>query len=470
MVRLGFPARPGGAGAWGDNMRLPLLVIVCCTGALVAACTEGRVGGATTTTVASTSTAPSPTAPLDTGAAPTTAADDGSLVAQFAGQVWAFGTVPDRATAADPGAEAVVIGLINQEDTPVGSFPEIRHAVEAAVNWINAELGGVRGRPIELVECITNFSVEQSQACAQQMVQAGAVAVISGIDITATGSLPVLEQNGIPLVSALPTTLAELRSTNTFSFSGGITGAYVAFVADAHAKGATSIAIAYGDFESFSVPATEYAAKVAQQLGMKVTLIPFPITTTDYLPVIQAAVGSGADAITVAAADTACVPLMNTVHDLGYSGRTYVVGACAAGPILAQVADDVQAPFVFNAEGPLEETIEGNLFLGATERYVAEEAGGAGTVGFRAAMNLWAAVNGIDGDITPASITAAFRTGRDHPSFWGHPYTCDGKQVPGMPALCSPQQTLFRLPDDTGTVVVESDGWIDVPSIVAGLG
>lgn len=454
----------------GSIMRVRELLVMGCVVALAAACTEGSAGEAGTTTTASTSTAPPSTASVGTDAADTTVADDGSLVAQFAGQPWAFGTMPAGATPADASAEPIVIGIINQEDTPVGSFPEIRHAVEAAIGWINAELGGVQGRPIELVECITNFSVEQSQACAQKMVQANAVAVISGIDITATGSLPVLEQNGIPLVSAVPTTLAELRSDATFSFSGGITGAYIAFVADAHAKGATSIAIAYGDFESFSVPATEYAAKVAEQLGMEVTLIPFPLTTTDYLPVIQAAIGSGAGAITVAAADTACVPLMNTIHDLGYTGRTYVVGACAAEQILAQVADDVQAPIIFNAEGPPDPGIEGDLFLGATERYVTEAAGGAGTVGFRAAMNLWGAMNGIEDEVTSAAIIDAFRSGRDRPSFWGHPYTCDGKQVPGMPALCSPQQTLFRLPDDTGTLVAESDGWIDVPALAAGLG
>jgi branched-chain amino acid transport system substrate-binding protein len=85
-------------------------------------------------------------------------------------------------------------------------------------------------------------------------------------------------------------------------------------------------------------------------------------------------------------------------------------------------------------------------------------------------MNLWGAMNGIEGDITSAAIIDAFRSGSDRPSFWGHPYTCDGKQVPGMPALCSPQQTLFRLPDDTGTLVAESDGWIDVPALAAGLG
>jgi branched-chain amino acid transport system substrate-binding protein len=457
-------------------LRRQLLAVVTAL-AVAGACTEGPIPGsadtATTTTQAraeSTVVDADVTTTSSGGLPSTTAvADDGSVVAAHAGRAWAFGVVPALATPADSSADPIVVGVINQENTPIGSFPEIRRAMEAATAWINAELGGAGGRPIRLETCITSFSVEQSQACAQQMVQAGAVAVLSGIDITATGSLPVLEQNGIPLVSSLPTTLAELRSANVFSFSGSITGAYVAFVADAHAKGARSIAIAYGDFESFSVPATDYAARVAESLGMTVTLIPFPITTTDFLPIVTTAINSGADAITVAAADSACLPLMTSIHDLGYEGRAYIVGACAAAEIIAQVPDEVQAPIIFNSEGTFDASTDGDLFVAVTDRYADAAAGGAGTIGFRAAMNLWAVLDRIDGVITPESIAAELRAGKDAPSFWGHPYTCDGQQVPGFPALCSPQATLFRLPDDVGAVVQESDGWIDVPALVAGL-
>lgn len=447
--------------------------------AVAAGCTEGPIPGSSGATTAASpgsdsaavTTMVSTTAAGSTGSTSTTTRpDDGSVVAAHAGREWAFGVVPSAATAAEADAEPIVIGVINQENTPIGSFPEIRRAMEAAAAWINAELGGANGRPIRLETCITSFSVEQSQACAQQMVQAGAVAVLSGIDITATGSLPVLEQNGIPLISSLPTTLAELRSNNVFSFSGSITGAYVAFVADAHAKGARSIAIAYGDFESFSVPATEYAARVAENLGMDVTLIPFPITTTDFLPIVTTAINSGADAITVAAADSACLPLMSSIHDLGYAGRAYIVGACAAAEIIAQVPDEVQEPIIFNSEGTFDASTDGDLFVAVTSRYAEAAAGGAGTIGFRAAMNLWAALDGIEGAITTESIAAKLRSGSGAASFWGHPYTCDGQQVPGFPALCAPQATLFRLPDDKGTVIQESDGWIDVPALVAGLG
>jgi len=447
---------------------VPLCVVSLVALASAAACTEGPIESTSTTTSMPAVTTPPSTD--DAAASSTTVASDGSVVSAQAGKEWAFGTVPDRATPADASLDPLVVGIINQENVPIGSFPEMRLAAQSAFDWINAELGGVNGRPIEVVTCIANFSVEQSQACAQQMVQAGAVAVISGIDISSNGSVPVFEQNGIAMLSAIPTTLAELRSPIAFSFSGGITGAYVAFVADAHEKGATSIAIGYGDYESFAVPATSYAAPVAESLGMKVTLIPFPITTNDFLPVVQAAVDSGADAIAVAAADSSCVPLMTTLHDLGYQGLPYIVGACAAAQILQQVPDEIQAPIIFNTEGPPGPSVDGQLFLDATARYTTGAAGGAGTVAFRTAMNLWHVMEGLGTDVTSAGILDALRASKDAPSFWGHPYTCDGNQVTGLPALCSPQQTTFRLPDDSGNAVPESTDWIDVPALVRGIG
>lgn len=453
-------------------MRASRLIAVAVAALLVAACTEGDVEQTTEPTSAATE-ATSPDAgtadPSETISTEPTIPSDGSVVSQFAGEDWFAGTVPAAATAADETLEPVVIGMINQENSPVGSFPELRASVQAAVEWINTELGGVNGRPLELIPCITSFSPEQSAACAQDLVEAGAVAVISGIDITSSASVPILEQNQIPMISAIPTTLAEMRSTNAFTFSGGVTGAYVAFADDAARNGATKLAIAYGQFESFEVPATQYGAKVAEDLGLEVALVPFPITTTDFAPVLQGVIDSGADAVAIGAADTACAPIMTGLSDLGYEGRVYLVGACAAEQIISQVPDDVQAGIIFNSEGPTESTTEGALFQAVVDRYATEPAGGAGTVSIRSVMNLWRAMTSLSGEVAPAAIAEQLRSGTDNPSYWGHPYTCDGAQVPGFPSMCSPQQTLFRLPDDSGTPEAVSDGWIDVPALVAGL-
>ncbi|MCZ7527060.1 MAG: hypothetical protein M5U14_12165 [Acidimicrobiia bacterium] len=59
-------------------------------------------------------------------------------------------------------------------------------------------------------------------------------------------------------------------------------------------------------------------------------------------------------------------------------------------------------------------------------------------------------------------MTEALRASEATPSFNGHPYTCDGQQIPDLPALCAPQQILMRY--DGTDLVQETEAWIDVPA------
>jgi branched-chain amino acid transport system substrate-binding protein len=68
-------------------------------------------------------------------------------------------------------------------------------------------------------------------------------------------------------------------------------------------------------------------------------------------------------------------------------------------------------------------------------------------------------------DATSERVMELARASVDRPSFWGHPYTCDGNQVPGMPALCAPQQVLFTVPGVGEDLVAVTD-WIAADEIL----
>lgn len=412
-------------------------------------------------------------APDDTTGDAPDVVDDGSVVFEFAGEPWFLGEVPSSAVAADSNAEPIKIGMINQENTPLGSFPEVRGAAEAAVNWINLELGGVDGRPIELISCVTSFSVEQSQACAQDMVQEGVVALVGGIDVTSNGSIPVLQQNGLPVVGGIPANLIEQQSDTNFFFSGGTAGAMAAMIAHASENGAESVMIAYGEFESFEVTARDFAAAVGESLGMRVELQPFPIVGADMLQVLTSAFEADVDALIVAAADTSCVPTMEGAVQLELRSQLYLVGACAAETIL-EAAGAAAAGVIYSGEGPPDaDDVEGAIYDAAILEYADGPAGGAGTVGFRSMMNLYALLAELGGaNIDSAAITELARSAVDRPSFWGHSYTCDGERIPGLPALCAPEQGLFTTTGVVGDDLVflpegfeATDGWIEVDDL-----
>lgn len=376
--------------------------------------------------------------------------------------------VPDQATEAT--GEPIVLGMINQENTPVGSFPELSTATRAAVEFVNHEMGGVGGRPLQVEVCNTGFSPEGSTACAQQFVTAGVPAVLGGIDVFGNG-IDTLEENGVPYVGGIPVSQQSVTAANSFQWSGGTWGATVAFAHHAAADlDAATVAIVYGDFGPIGDSA-RYGETTLRSHGVDdVLLVPYPITATDLTSPIQAAAAADPDAMIVLAADTGCAGAYDGVATAGVEVPVFYVGACASPAIVEQAGPDKTEGAIFNVEGPVDaENPEADFLLYAAvldEYGDGLEPAGAGTVTFRSLMNLYGVLAGLDADaVDPAAITEALRAQTGAPSFMGHDYTCDGRQLEGLPALCSPQQILVQLQDGELTQLGD---WIDVGEIYGG--
>ena len=375
--------------------------------------------------------------------------------------------VPDAPIAAD--GEPIVIGMINQENTPAGSYPELTQGVEAAIGFVNEQLGGLDGRPIELEVCNTNFSAEGSTTCGQQFVEDGVPVVMGGIDVFGNG-IEVLADNDIPFVGGIPVSDQSVRSPNSFQWSGGSWGATIAF-AD-YAAGeleAEKVAIVYGEFGSITESA-EYARTVLDRAGVETQLVPYPILSTDISSAIQAAESGEPDAIFMLAADTGCSAGYEGMHTRGVTALRFFTGACVSPTILGSVDPEATEGTIFNVEGPISTsgpTDDAALYEAVIEQYGdGVDAMGAATVTFRAFMNLYAVMRELGSErSTSAGITESLSGQVDAPSFMGHPYTCDGKQLAGLPAMCSPQQILGQVTD--GELVQISD-WIDVGAVHGG--
>jgi len=407
---------------------------------------------------------------VETGGSDGTATPAGagrSVVEQFPGRI-SLGPLPKTAQKAGGAGPPVEVGMINQEDVDLGSYPEVRQGAEAAVAFINAELGGVGGRAIKLTSCKTNFTPERSQRCAQQAVQDGALAVLGGLDIMSSSAVPVLSAAGVPYIGGIPINFDEMRSATSFQFSGGSPGAFAAFSHHiARTLRAKKVTVAYADYAPIKGAALAYGVKVLKHLGLTdVKEVAFPIVATDYAPVVAKAFEDDPDAVIVSATDKACIDVMKQADR--YKGQLYLVGACAA-PATTEAAGKAAESVIFNIEGPIRSRDAGNdtkVYFAAMARYAPDApAPSAATVSFRAMMNLWSVMDEIGPELTSGSLLAAFRQTKAHPSFTGHPFTCDGRQVKDLPSLCSPQQILVRF---SGGKLTQITNWIDVPAIVNG--
>lgn len=372
--------------------------------------------------------------------------------------------VPEEAIAAV--GEPVVLGMINQENTPVGSFPELSAAVQAAADFVNDNLGGLGGRPIEVEVCNTDFSAEGSTACGQRFAEAGYPVVLGGIDVFGN-AIDVLADNGIPFAGGIPISTQSMTSPNSFQWSGGTWAAAVAFADWASGElGAESVSIVFGEFGSIADAAADGQA-VLEARGVRTQLVPHPIVATDLTSPLTAAMASDPDAVVVLTADTGCKAAYDAVRVLAIEVPVFYTGACAAPNIVASVPAETTEGAYFNVEGAVSTSAPDPDFAlyEAVLRAYSEGLNpvGAATVSFRSFMNLYVLLASLE-TVDATSVTDALRAQRNTTSFMGHPYTCDGRQFEGLPAACSPQQIIVQL--QSGEVVQISD-WIDVGAIVA---
>jgi branched-chain amino acid transport system substrate-binding protein len=399
--------------------------------------------------------------------------DEGPVIERFPDAQWFQGDLPAEAEADDPDAEPVKVGFIGINDGPIAALPELLQATETAVEFVNAELGGVDGHPIELVPCSVSLSPESSQRCAREVLEADVVAVLGGINVLGGPGIALLEEAGVPYVGGVPVGVDEMTSPISFQFSGGTSGAFAAFAADAAQRvKAKKVGMVYVDYGAVADGAHEYGAELMKKLGVDVVVeVTFPLTSTDVVAPIQKALDAKPDALIVGAADTSCAPALDAIADLELDGPVYMVGACADKKWLDQVGIENAVGTIFNIEGRLNQRVvdsaDTEIYNEAVGEYGPDglNPASAATVSFRSTMNLWAVLNELGADATPEQIIENFRGAVDEPSFDGHPYTCDGEQVPDMPALCSPQQVLAELVGPNEFVEV-SDGWIDVPELL----
>ncbi len=420
-------------------------------------------------------TDPAAEAPAEDPSTESTAGSDGSVVSRFGGSEWFMGTVPAEATAADSSLEPVRIGFINTDSGPIAALPELHQGTDAAIAFINAELGGIDGHPLELVPCQTDLSPESAQACARSMVSEGVPVVLGGLSISSDAAVAVLEDNGIGWIGGLPLNQAEMTSDHSIQFSGGSPSAFAAFADHAaHTVGAETASVLYANVPQIAAAATDYGVALLEDFGVDVTQITFDLSTQDYATIATKADESDPDVIVVGAADAACSKVMEALDAIGSDATVYMVGSCADPKWIDAVGSEAVAGTIFNIEGRFDqstiESADNDIYLDAIDVYGEADlnAAGAATVAFRSTMNLYSVLDELGADgIDAASILETFHAARDRPNFDGHAYTCDGRQIPELPSMCSPQQVLIEFEGPTPLDFVESsDGWIDVPAVL----
>jgi branched-chain amino acid transport system substrate-binding protein len=282
------------------------------------------------------------TTPASTGSAsPSTSSSQGGLgpAAVTDYLTYAGGT----AGAADNSKAPVYVGFVNQQGGQQVIGADATTGSQMAVKYINAELGGVGGHPIQLVTCFIASAEEEGTGCAQKFLANKNIHVVSmgGVVIgdqsffaTLGGKLPVVSG-----VAALPIDGAQQNTAVLFGDGTHVLGPMGTYARDVlHAKTA---AVIYPNDPS-TVPGAQAVQAGLKAAGVTVKMGPYPPTQTDLTGVLTAAGATTADMVVPFVSATTCVNIAKALIQLGITDTKKIVSAplCLNGLVAQGLGGD----------------------------------------------------------------------------------------------------------------------------------
>ncbi|HET7718429.1 MAG TPA: ABC transporter substrate-binding protein [Acidimicrobiales bacterium] len=342
----------------------------------------------------------------------------------------------------DQAGNAIVLGMINQEDAPVGSFPEAREAAEAAVAHINDDLGGVNGRPLRLVVCRTNGSPESSASCANSLVEKKPVAVLGGVDLGAAASLPVFEKAGIPYVGGTPALGEELTSGAAWMLAGGVVGDLLGMADYAlDTLKVKKVGALYVDLPGVLSTVIAAAEVVLRSKGVTdVKLVAASADSADFAAPLKAATAGNPDAVIVLFPAQTCARIMTAARSLKVTARLFYTSACASQAVVEAAGPAAENAYFASGYLPFDDPSP-EVATWKAEAKVSKPSA-LSQAGFAVVMDVYSLLK--DGADTPAAVITELRATQQRPGYMAHAYTCDRKQVSLLAAVCNANVRLLQ--------------------------
>ncbi len=375
-----------------------------------------------------------------------------------------FGT-PKKAT-----GTPYTFGMINDETGAV-TFPEARQGAIAAVNYVNNYLGGINGHPIVIDSCTGDGTPATAARCANELVAKHPLAILGAADVGAPASIPIYAHANLAYIGGIPFTPVPFVAPNSIQFWSVSVGDNAAAAVYAGKNlGVKKVAIMYfNNAQGASLlPQVIPVFKAAGVTSIKTV----PLSPTSPDPTPQAAIvqSSGAQ-LAYIDIPNGCGNVLKALKGVGYTGKLMGIDPCSAPPVIQAAAGGAEG--MYTAEPFVLQTgtsSQAQLFQAAMKKWAAPGTlvDSISVAGFATVMNTQAALSTIKGTPTTKTILAAFKTGSNHPNFLSHPYTCNGQQMKGAPAICNDYYLMDQVQNGVLTQPNPND-WITSKGYFPGL-
>ncbi|WP_083419454.1 ABC transporter substrate-binding protein [Pseudofrankia sp. BMG5.36] len=366
--------------------------------------------------------------------------DDGAGVAASTAAAAAAADVLGPAAVAK--GTPVRIGMISDGKGPVSDLSYEGRVADATIKWLNEHRSGIAGRPIELVKCDALADPGKGTDCANRMVEQNVVAVVVGSSSVGESIWTPLHQAKIPLMFANTSASAALADTqSTFELTDPFFGQIDLPIQQAKDKGLKKVTAVVIDVPVVSDFYRSVAPSKFKEKGIDLHVVAVPPGTADMTPQLRDIATGDPGVVSIIGGDAFCISALNGLRAVGYTGPVVALALCITDATRKAVPASSLKGLRVSATAPVGTDNPSTRLLNAVVKTYGHDidVNRPGTMSmFTVVAAFGAAVEGLTGDVTPASITAAIKAmpEKDLPGAEGLRFRCNGKAIPDQPGVC----------------------------------
>jgi len=435
------------------------VVAVLATSIVAAGCGSSKSSSSSASSATTSASSSTPAAPASTS---------GSGGAGTASVTNYLSYVGGKAGKANPSLPPVDIGFVNQQGGQQVIGALATNGAQLAVKYVNDQLGGVDGHPVQLVTCFITSAEEEGTTCGQKFLANKNVSVIEeGAVAIGVQSLYSTIGTAKPVIVGVSVTPIDSVKSNAVILFGDVThvlgpfGTYAAQVL--HAKTA---ALVYPNIAGITDGAAAIDASL-KQAGVKVKSVAYDPNSTDLIGPLTSAGASSADLVIPYTEAGGCVNLAKGLKQLGITDAKKILSAplCLNSQVAAGLGGDFPIWTYAIASSLFGDPTDPGMpaYEKVTAQYgqTADAPDPWNIVSFGQTLTTIKFLNELGyGNITPSAVLAKAKafTG---PVALGAPSLQCGK-YPSAPAVCNDRTQFFLYKGKH--VFVKSAGWLQPPS------
>jgi branched-chain amino acid transport system substrate-binding protein len=355
----------------------------------------------------------------------------------------------------------VEIGVVYSEGVSGIDLPGIRRGAEAAVEYVNTELGGFDGHPGEVVACNDRSDPAADNACAQEFIDNDVVAIAGASVVWGDNGLGIVGAEGIPYVG-LPVSNAEFVAPTSYPFDGGPVSGFPALAKYfAEDVGIESAVVLAPDIGAAELAADALIADPLEERGVTdVKLVTEQVNAADFSSAVVAATEDDPDVVFVLFADAECRRIFDTARQLGSEATLTGLFSCA--PSAGNESDAEGGVFSSGTVFYDQSNEDAAAYQAAMQRYGDDDISGVSATAFSQVMTLRTVIEQIGvPNLSRAALLSTLDDADGIPVFMATKLDKDrAASLAGIPThVYNPDARIIAVQD--GELVDVGGGWVD---------